>query len=419
MGRIKKLPSGMWKRGDAYYARFRHKGQLVRRKLATDFSAAKDILNEMKARASRGDFGLLDNNYRWEDLKAEFLRWARQAVRNPGEYDRDLERFEKYLKVHSIRQIDQNYVLGFREWRLVQTIRAIVGQKVSEELARTVSPRTVNREVATLHNMLNKGVEWKRIGSNPIAGVEPLRNDDPRKSRRALSLAEVESLFEYAPAWLLPVLRLFCASGLRHNELVDLRFSDIDFDRQCLTIRPAVAKNKKAREIPLDDYAMAVATELRDGAKARQPVAGHTPKQTAQQAAAFSRDHVFVTSANTPLRNNLLRAFYATCKRAGIEGAEPGGTVDLHSLRVTFTTLTLEHGASPKAVQAILGHSTLALTMGTYAKATERSKRDAVGVLPFLKVSAPPHVASIERRLGIVAATETTILARPLRNVGR
>src|SRR5262245_3410265 len=127
MPRTKKLPSGMWKRGDSYYARFRHNGQLIRRKLATDFSAAKDILNEMKARASRGDFGLRDNNYKWDDLKAEFLRWARQAVRNPGEYERDLERFEKYLKVHSVRQIDQNYVLGFREWRLTHTIRAIDG----------------------------------------------------------------------------------------------------------------------------------------------------------------------------------------------------------------------------------------------------------------------------------------------------
>lgn len=410
MPRTKKLPSGMWKRGDSYYARFRHNGQLIRRKLATDFSAAKDILNEIKARASRGDFGLRDNNYKWDDLKTEFLRWAKQAVRNPGEYERDLERFEKYLKVHSIRQIDQNYVLGFREWRLAQTIRAIDGQTVAAELARSVSPRTVNREVATLHNMLNKGVEWLRIGSNPIAGLEPLRNDDPRKVRRNLTLAEVESIFEKSPAWLLPVLRLFCSTGIRRNELVDLRFSDIDFDRHCITIRPNVAKNKKSREIPLDDYAMGIVTELRDRAKERQPMPGHTPKQTEQQAAAFSREHVFVTSANTPLRNNLLRAFYATCKRAKIDGAEPGGSVDLHSLRVTFTTLTLEHGASPKAIQAILGHSTLALTMGTYAKATERAKRDAVGVLPFLKVSTPPHVVSMDKaRTACSTATKSKV----------
>ena len=73
----------------------------------------------------------------------------------------------------------------------------------------------------------------------------------------------------------------------------------------------------------------------------------------------------------TPLRNNLLARFYAVCRRAGIHDAEPGGSVDIHALRVTFTTLSLEHGAKPKAVQEILGHSTLAMTMSVYAKATD------------------------------------------------
>ena len=78
-----------------------------------------------------------------------------------------------------------------------------------------------------------------------------------------------------------------------------------------------------------------------------------------------------MSRANTPLENNLLTRFYAICKRAGIEGVNIGESVDLHSLRVTFTTLSLEHGANPKAVQAILGYSTLELMMSTYARATE------------------------------------------------
>jgi integrase len=153
---------------------------------------------------------------------------------------------------------------------------------------------------------------------------------------------------------------------------------------------------------------MAMLIELRGQAKARQPVTGHTPDITTRQAAAFSRDHVFVTKANTPLKNNLLTRFYAICKRAGIEGAESGGSVDIHSLRGTFTTLAIENGASPKAVQSILGHSTLALTMGTYAKATERAKRDAVSALPFAKASSPAHIVSIGKaRTACSTATES------------
>ena len=231
--------------------------------------------------------------------------------------------------------------------------------------------------------MLNKGVAWRRIGSNPLTDLKPLRHDAVRKDRRALTTDEVEAIFAATPAHLRPVLRMFMCTAIRRGELVNLRFDDIDFERQSVTVTAASAKNHKAREIPLDDAMLAMLVELREQAKDRQPVRGTTTSQTSRQAAQFSRDHVFVTKVNTPLRNNLLQRFYAICKRAGIEDAQPGGSIDLHSLRVTCATLMLQHGANPKDVQAILGHSTLALTMKVYARATERGKRSAISALPY------------------------------------
>ncbi|HUE71012.1 MAG TPA: site-specific integrase [Pirellulaceae bacterium] len=391
MARTTKLPKGLWKRGGVYYSRFRQNGRLVQKRLSTDLDAAKRILTQLRARADCGDFGLTDNDYDWADLKAEFLRWAKQTVRNTGDYERDLGHFETYLKVKSVRQVDHSYVVGYRTWRLAQTVGSVAGKDWAKADGRRVGPRTVNREVGTLQNMLNKGVEWKRIGINPIAGLKPLRSDDPRKQRRALTVEEAEAIFREAPAYLRPVLRLFCSTGLRRGELLGLRFSDVDFDGRTITIRASQAKSGKAREIPLDDYSLRLLEEQRDAAKHREPIPGKTP------ADRFSRDHVFVTAWNTPMMNNPLRAFYAVCKRAGIKGGEQGGSVDLHSLRVTFTTLTIDGGANPRAVQAILGHSTLALTMGVYAKVTERSKRDAIGALPFATVTAPEHVIAFPK----------------------
>jgi hypothetical protein len=56
----------------------------------------------------------------------------------------------------------------------------------------------------------------------------------------------------------------------------------------------------------------------------------------------------------------------------------------------------LDGGARPKAVQEILGHSTLDLTMRLYARATERAKREAVSALPFATVTQPSHVIAVE-----------------------
>jgi len=376
MSRQRKLPPGMWQRGDVYYARFRANGRDVRKRLSSDFRVACELLRELRARADKADFGLVDNDYKWAALKEEFLKWAKQAVRDWKNYRQDLVKFEEYVTINSVREIDRPLIIGFRQWRLDQE----------------VTPRTINRQVGTIHNMLGKGVEWRRIGWNPVAGIKPLPHDKPKKKRRSLLLAEVRAILAASPDCLKPVWLTYMTTGVRRSELVGLTFYNIDFERKVMTIPASMSKNHKEREIPLDDEVVAIMARLRDEAKHRKPVPGLTAAQTAQQAARFSKDHVFVSKANTPLRNNLLKRFYAVCKRAGIEDAIPGGSMDIHALRVSFITLALEHGGNPKAIQMIVGHSSLEMTMNVYAKATDKSKREAVAALPFTKVSAPAHV---------------------------
>ena len=60
--------------------------------------------------------------------------------------------------------------------------------------------------------------------------------------------------------------------------------------------------------------------------------------------------------------------------------------MDIHSLRVSFTSLAIANGADPKSVQDILGHSTVELTMRVYAKAMDTMKRRAVAALPFARM---------------------------------
>jgi integrase len=191
---------------------------------------------------------------------------------------------------------------------------------------------------------------------------------------------------------MLPVWLTYFSTGLRRNQVVELRFPDIDFSRRLTNVNPRFDKASEAREIPISDELFDYYVAARDAAEKRRPVPGSTPKQTEQQLRNFSKDHVFVSEANTPLRNNLLRQFYATCKRAGIEGGWQNGSVDIHAMRVTFITLSIENGGSPKAVQKIVGHSSLEMTMNTYCKTTDKSNRDAVNAIPFADVSSPEYI---------------------------
>lgn len=354
----------MVQRGRVYHADFMKHGRRIRKRLSTNFEAARDMLNELRSRADRGELELLDNRYPWAELKRDFIAWAKQNVRRWWEYEADLEKFEEFSHVQCVSLVTPRLIDQFREWRLAQD----------------VTPRTINRQVGTIVNMLGKGVDrFKVIAKNTLAEVKRLPEGDPTKARRALTVAEVQAVFEHSRPEMAPVWRLYATTGMRKMELVTLLFSDVDWEGRAIVIRASVAKGKKARRVLLDDAMHGMLVTLRDR----------------DRPAGWDREHVFVNHEGRPHRNNLLRKFYGTCKRAGIADGRRNGAVDLHSLRVTFTTLSLEGGASPKSVQAILGHATLDMTMRVYAKVTDKSMRDAVNALPFAKASAPDHVLSI------------------------
>ena len=75
--------------------------------------------------------------------------------------------------------------------------------------------------------------------------------------------------------------------------------------------------------------------------------------------------------------------------------AWPGGSIDIHAPAWFFHHAGDRGRASPKNVQEIVGHSSLDLTMNTYARATDSGKRAAINALPFAKASAPDHIVSV------------------------
>ncbi len=389
-----KLPEGMRLRGKVYYAWFKHQGREVRKRLSSDLKVAVGLFHDLRARLERGDWGMLDNDCSWKEVKDQFLVFARQTLRNPEQYEADLNRFERFRPIQSVKQIDSRFIITYRQWRMAKRI-GNPPRKGEPDRRPFVTPRTANREVGIMVNVLNRAVEWGLIGSNPIGKIKHLKHDRPTKNRRALSIEEIEALFSVLPEYLRPVIRFIMTTGVRRDEAVELFWSDVDLEAKVATIRAEVAKSHKAREIPLDDDMVEMLHGLKSEAKERQPVAGRTAKQTDQQAASFSRDHVFVNRVNTPWRHNLLEQFYRYAQKAGIADARPRGAVDLHSLRVTFVTHCINGGASPKAVQAIVGHSSLDLTMRTYTKATDQAKRAAISALPFAKATNPSHLLKL------------------------
>jgi integrase len=394
MTRKPKLPEGMTTRPGrrGYYANFRAGGRRFQKRLGTDLDTAKSILVEMRSRAEKADYNLLDNNYPLADLKSQYLAHCRQSLEpsTAACYEDWLDTIIPALSVPKVSQLSVAGVLDYRAGRL----------------AKGRSPRTVNAEVGALNTMLNWGMSPAKLtGSNPLAGIKPLPHLHPKEGR-PLSDDEVPRLLDASPSYWRDIWYAFLVTGLRKSELAGLQFSGefLDWESREIIIPDWLAKNGVSRRIPMDDRLHGIIRRLEDGRAARQPGKGRGRIGTAQVQARFSRDYIFVTTENTPLdhKGNLWRAFVGCLKRAGIDRQSfgPDGRVlehvDVHSLRRTFATSLIVAGADPKTVQELLGHKTLAMTMKVYTKVRGQTKRQALGRLSYgAGVKAPAHVVEL------------------------
>ena len=149
-------------------------------------------------------------------------------------------------------------------------------------------------------------------------------------------------------------------TGLRANELRQLRRADVDLAGGMLTVRAAVAKSRKVRRMPLPVEVLEALTKhcmrLHPGAPLwRLP----------------DRLHHF-----------LLKPDAAACGIALVN--EEGKRMDFHALRHTYASWLDQHaGASPATAQALLGHADLRTTQ-RYVHAGNAMSRAAVERLPSL-----------------------------------
>jgi len=134
------------------------------------------------------------------------------------------------------------------------------------------------------------------------------------------------------------ILTLIYSAGLRRQEVINLKISDIDFERK--TIHLHRSKYYKDRVVPLSEY---ISRGLKKYLEAEKP---HIYLFNGKQAdSCYS-----VNALNWLMRESL--------KGAGIKKK-----VNLHSLRHSYATHLLEEGINIVTVKELLGHSDVTTTM--------------------------------------------------------
>jgi integrase/recombinase XerC len=182
--------------------------------------------------------------------------------------------------------------------------------------------------------------------ANPAQGVKTPKA--PTTLPRHLRPGEVENLIE-APAGDGPLVRrdraileLLYAAGLRVSELVGLDWPDIDLSARVLRV---MGKGSKERMVP---FGRPAAEALRHWLEVWEGV----------RSASEEGEPVFLNHAGGRLTDRSVRRVIDRW----VDIAAVARGVHPHTLRHTFATHLLESGADLRAIQELLGHSSLSTT---------------------------------------------------------
>jgi len=191
------------------------------------------------------------------------------------------------------------------------------------------------------------------------------RVNQPRKLPEILSIEEVTQVINAAGSLKYKAaLSISYGAGLRRNEVVSLKISDIDSDRKI--IRVDEGKGAQDRHAMLSPSLLKVLKEwYRFGRSQNRLLPGGWlfPGQN---------------PINPMSARQLNRAFHSALDETDIDKK-----VTLHSLRHSFATHLLESGVDIRVIQVLLGHKKLTTT-ARYSHVASKTLREVKGPLDYL-----------------------------------
>lgn len=288
-------------------------------------AAAQVRLEEKKRQVRLGQLDMIGAKIpTLNDFSGEYLSYVRDTIAKRS-WKRDvlsLTHLNSFLGDRKLSAITSKDILDYQSKRLKDDLR----------------PATVNRELACLKHLFNIAKQKaKFFGDNPVSKVKFL--EESNKVDRVLTLEEEERLIANSATHLKPIILTAIHTGMRKNEILSLKWANIDLENNLITIEPTNTKTKKLKRIPINSTLRKTLIEQR-------------PK-------TVFREYVFLNPEGKPYNrsDSLKRCFEGACRRANIKGLR------FHDLRHTAATRMVESGASIVAVSKILGHSSLNTTM--------------------------------------------------------
>lgn len=261
-------------------------------------------------------------------------------------YEKDINSFAEFL---------QNRFGDDFQWQQVGTldIRAYLTELNQKQYAR----RTIARRISALRSFYKYLVRENFLQANPFTNIKTPKLE--KKLPVFLEELEINELLKLPASEGLglrdqAILELLYATGCRVSELVGLTLERIELSAQYVLL---LGKGNKERIVPLGNTCCQAIKEyyvLRQKLMHKYNVPTHS--------------FVFVNSQGGVLTDRSVRRILDKY----ITELAVNKKVSPHTIRHTFATHLLDHGADLRAVQELLGHANLSTTQIYTHVTTER-----------------------------------------------
>ena len=323
-----------------YYIHFKAKNgnwKLLSTKTKKSYEAQKYFINFIKKYSPEK---YLNKKTTFESFAKEYLEYSKynHSPSNTTRIDYVINHFKNYIGSMQLSEVNSKVVETFKKKRVT-----------------LCKPTTVNIELRALKSMFNTAIDWNLIDTNPLRGIQMLRV--PKTYPKYLTDEEVKLLCNTTNfEWLKNLILFAFNTGMRRNEIINLKWEDINLEEKYLIVRnndTFSTKSKKDRIIPLSISVIDLLSTI-----------------------CKVSEYVFVNRMRLQLYPNYVtQCFRDLVKDCGLKKG-----ISFHTLRHSFASMLVSKGVSLYIVKELLGHSDFATTQ-IYAHLESKSLKDAINVL--------------------------------------
>jgi integrase len=254
----------------------------------------------------------------------------------------------------------------------IRDVRTIAVENWLRKLPRAngspLAPSTKAKIRSLMSVLFNHAIrhEWLEQGRNPILLVR--QSAKRQRIPEWLEPEELSALLSQLDRCFRVMVFLDAATGLRRSELLALKWGDIEFENQQITVQRSIYRNvvgnckteASKKPVPMDPILAAELWAWKQHSSYNQP-----------------HDWVFAspgTKGKNPYWPDIIlsRIVRPAATRAGIQKH-----VGWHTFRHSFATILIANGENVKVVQELMRHSNCRCTLEIYSQARIQAKRDA------------------------------------------